>query len=911
MSQLQVKTRGNSSPQGKQRVYFCCHGADFDRYFEPVCAEILAKQNCAIYYYAPGTAAEPAERELELGQMQLFVMPVTRRLLTDTGAENTAITDFDLAIAHHIPVLPLMQEAGLVELFNRRCGDLQFLDKDAVDATAISYDDKLEKFLNDVLVGDELAAQVRAAFDAYVFLSYRKKDRKFAQELMQLIHQNDFCRDIAIWYDEFLTPGENFNDAIRAALEKSQLFALVVTPNLVNEPNYVASVEYPMARAAGMHILPARMTETDEAALKAMYQGIDTPTDARDPDALSQALLTRLENVAKAESNTDPLHRFFIGLAYLSDIDVEVDHQRAVSLITGAAEAGLPQAVSKLVSMYNTGEGVPRSYAAAIQWQRRLVELYRKAYDASRADADRSKLAAELWVLGGFLENMGDLEGAKAVYLEMRGVEDAAKGALFDTSTSRNGYLALTALCRIARRQNDLPLAREYNEACLRSIVLRMKEGSSSRDFAVTNAEAGRIAKAMGDLDRAQRMFEQAYRSNKQRVDAGGSLRDRRDLLIDCEDLGNLALKREDPHTAPSYYQLGLQLAEGIDAENSTPTSQRSISICCGGLGDAAKALREFDTARRWYERQLQLAKQLAEQTDTHQSRVELACCYERLGDLQTQLRQTADALTWYKEELAVAEQLPGTPANRRQLATCCAQIARLSYYHRDYATAAVFFDRQLAQFQALAEETGTVEDRRSLAKAYMDQDCHHLPSNDLAGAIRCYQTAQPLLLAIAQETGSNSDRRALAQCYSDTAAKYQQLAKPETAAAQYKLAVALRRDILAATGLHTDRVSLHNDYDNLAIALFNTGDLQGAKTCCQTALALLPQIEKELGAEKVAPTRARVEKNLALVNSRLAAAAQTPPQTAQPPKPAQTPPKPGTTQKGLAALLRGLLKDK
>ena len=59
-----------------------------------------------------------------------------------------------------------------------------------------------------------------------------------------------FCRDIAIWYDEFLIPGENFNDSIAAALEQSSLFALAVTPNLVNEPNYVMSIEYPMAKEA-------------------------------------------------------------------------------------------------------------------------------------------------------------------------------------------------------------------------------------------------------------------------------------------------------------------------------------------------------------------------------------------------------------------------------------------------------------------------------------------------------------------------------------------------------------------------------------------------------------------------------------------------------------------------------------
>ena len=66
-----------------------------------------------------------------------------------------------------------------------------------------------------------MAKRVRAAFDAYIFLSYRKKDRKYANELMRLIHSNPECRDIAIWFDEFLTPGESFKENIEKILDRS------------------------------------------------------------------------------------------------------------------------------------------------------------------------------------------------------------------------------------------------------------------------------------------------------------------------------------------------------------------------------------------------------------------------------------------------------------------------------------------------------------------------------------------------------------------------------------------------------------------------------------------------------------------------------------------------------------------
>ena len=221
-------------------------------------------QDCAIWYRGSDAVVDDLFF-VDLEQMQLFVMPVTTNLLCT--ANDALNIDFKFAMEHHIPVLPLMQEPGLEELFNKKCGELQFLDKNKIDETAISYEEKLEKYLSSVLIGDELAEKIRAAFDAYVFLSYRKKDRKYAQELMRLIHKNDFCRDIAIWYDEFLTIGENFNDSIKDALQKSGLFVLAVTPNLVNETNYIMTTEYPMAYDAGKPILPAELVPTDREQL--------------------------------------------------------------------------------------------------------------------------------------------------------------------------------------------------------------------------------------------------------------------------------------------------------------------------------------------------------------------------------------------------------------------------------------------------------------------------------------------------------------------------------------------------------------------------------------------------------------------------------------------------------------------
>lgn len=397
---MRYKTRGDSNPHGKQKVYFSCHPDDFKGCFEDVSNDILKFQDCAIWYCEETMEHNTEEVHFELKQMQLFVIPVTRKFLT----ENNYSLNFDLkfAIENHIPVLPIMLESGLEDIFNLKCGDLQFVNKVELDLTAIPYQDKLKRYLESVLVGDELAKKVREAFDAYVFLSYRKKDRKYAQELMRLIHKNDFCRDVAIWYDEFLVPGENFNDAIEKMVKESNLFAIAVTPNLVNESNYVMTTEYKLARKDNKPVLPFEMVKTDKSELEKYFDGIPNCTDVHDEKAVSDSLLNALKAIAKEKDSTNIEHNFFIGLAYLNGIDVEVNHEKAVELITSASDCGFLEATKKLVKMYYNGEGVKQDYHKAIELQEKVVEKLEKKVADNENKRIKEEYIDEVYRLGEY-----------------------------------------------------------------------------------------------------------------------------------------------------------------------------------------------------------------------------------------------------------------------------------------------------------------------------------------------------------------------------------------------------------------------------------------------------------------------------------------------------------------------------
>lgn len=395
-------TRGRTNPDGKPRVYFTCHPNDFEMTFGRVCDDILGICDCSIYYTEKMDAPISNEdKELGFKRMNLFVVPVTRNLLSTT---NRAI-DVDLAYAKEngIPVLPLIFESGLVGIYSQNdiLGELQYLDPFSVDPTELSYEEKLKSYIKTVLISNDLANRIRNEFDGYIFLSYRKKDRYFAHQLMRLIHDKPECRDLAIWFDEYLIPGRRFKENIFEMLDKSRIFALLVTPSILEEPdgtpNFVMRVEYKEAldrREKGMVILPAEMVETDKTELAIKFDELPECVNPNEytlfGERLHEAIL-KAKVIIRANDGI-PEHNYLIGLAYRDGIDVEVNRERGLSMIEDAAQAGLPAAAKELAAMYYYGFCVRKNNSIAEKWQRKLIDNLRRQLEITPSANTRMNL---------------------------------------------------------------------------------------------------------------------------------------------------------------------------------------------------------------------------------------------------------------------------------------------------------------------------------------------------------------------------------------------------------------------------------------------------------------------------------------------------------------------------------------
>lgn len=379
---FKYRSRNNSGTVNNPRkIFLSFNSEDYARYFDIIVDDLLKYQDCIIYYDENNKADAFENDEIYqcFESINLFVFIITNHLLS-APCRNVQIS-LKYAQDNNVPILPIMVENSSREQFKEKFGSIQYLNKYKIDETALKYEDKLESYLSAVLINDELTQKVREAFDTHIFLSYRKKDRKYANRLIKLIHNFDEYFDTAIWYDEFLNPGENYNDAIDEQLINSDLFLLTVTPNLINEKNYVANIEYPNALKNDKSILPVESVPTDREQLEEFFKNIPQCIDPENDTELNSSLFQILKNKAVTENGSSPEHLFFIGLAYLNGISVEKNTYKGVKLIREAAENGLIEASDMLANIYYNGIGVIDDYILFIHWSLQSAKYRRKKYE--------------------------------------------------------------------------------------------------------------------------------------------------------------------------------------------------------------------------------------------------------------------------------------------------------------------------------------------------------------------------------------------------------------------------------------------------------------------------------------------------------------------------------------------------
>lgn len=691
-----------STTKGKPRIYFSSHPKDYVQYFETISDDILECGNNAIWFME-GEVSDRKMHEQDLKEMQLIVIPVTKKLLTEPNFSMDVEVPF--AIKNHIPILPMMQETELEKLYWEKFEDLQYLNMSRAYYAISQYKEKLQNHLRMILVGEELENKIRAAFDSYIFLSYRKKDRRFAQELMRLIHKNEFCRDIAIWYDEFLIPGEKFNNEIRDALQKCDVFVLTVTPNLVNEENYITAIEYPMARENGKIILPVEMISTDGGLLEKKFIGIPGSINVYDRKKLVKVLEELSKTVLCRGKTKTPEHDFLIGLAYLRGIDVEVDCQKGVELITSAAELGVIEAMETLIVMYHIGYGVERNKEQKIFWHERKIVQRQIQYEKHHTVECLERLLQDILELGDCLKNYAQILDAKKQYkVAERCVEESEVAD--DPVIMKNRAAIYHRLGAIFMQEGDLKNAENYHKKGISIIEMLQKEEKiqeAERNLSASYLQLADTYREGGDLQSAIQFYEKSRRIRELYAKIADEIEVRRELMLVYNRLGDLKQKIKRFGEAKKYYELALNLANMLVEEARTIDAKRDRAICYNRLADLAQEEDNLAVAITYAKNFVEDCEEIAKEMDVLKTRRDLYISYQKYGEILQSVGRKDDARTYYQRGHQLCEDLLKETCSASVYADLAVSYYRLSQvvlplYRKMYLKKAIKIGRELCR---------------------------------------------------------------------------------------------------------------------------------------------------------------------------------------------------------------------
>ena len=670
--------RGNPNPHGRSKIFYLCHKQERENYFQEICEDIFASQGSAVIWYPTDESGDLETQEYfdDLQEMNLIVAVITRKFLDAVAAGE--LKEYHFAKQHKIPILPLIQEPGLIEDYNRICGEHQTLYKASpFDPTEIPYEQKLKDYLETILFPNELAKEMKEAFDACIFLSYRKKDRYFAQDTMKKIHQTDELRKIAIWYDEYLVPGENFNDSIKEALSKAELFALVITPNIVNEENYVKNVEYPMAYELNKIIIPIEEVPTDRQDLEKKYRDIPKIRSAKDESELASHLSELLAGLQPKEQKDHAKQSYLLGLSYQLGLDVEKDPEYAKKMLEKAMEEGSEDAYRHVVGMYRYGHYVKQDLDKSKVLQQKLLFLLEERKSLLRQSGDAYAYLKALqhlftgwFVLSDIEREMGHIDHIEAYLSQMLSVSeeisrcirvDIPKALERDTEDGAGKYQYVKIFLEPMNYRNRIrclfiklktantpeegietalqagKLSEEYYD-----FLVELKEGTSNLiammpdhdsrelDKALEEAKtlilgaqgsAVSIAAAAKQLGRARELLDAFYHLLEKKFPTNLSVESRLAIAALCNEMGDLENEIGDAENAYQNYLFSEDLLIQVNEEKPTLESLRYHYFVCKNLcmflfeceGDWVK-----DTGKKYAVKAVSLMEQVLREKKTN-----------------------------------------------------------------------------------------------------------------------------------------------------------------------------------------------------------------------------------------------------------------------------------------------------
>lgn len=462
---LRVETIGKVNPLGKPGIYFAARKEDYG-FLNSVISNLFMAANVAVYYDDAGETANTDDATLL--RMNVIVLILTEDLLK--GPTDVMTRVFPLAIHHKIPLMILGMSDNVGYLLDDFCeknhlGNRHVIFPNKKDSGR-TFLAKLKDFLNEHAFADETLKKIRKTFDGKIFLSYRKVDKPLASKVIAKLNRAKECLGYGLWYDEYLTAGENFDEEIQAYIDASDVFLLLLTPAMLQRGSYALEREHSRALQEGKTVVILDFIGEPHDLPEELLLGDPTILP---PDAAS-ALPKILEGILGHRPCTTRWERaeqsYLLGLAYQRGIAKDKEESIAISLIREAATAGHLDAMETMVKICVDHYDV----AAAIDWQTALTNHYGNGFRSAPRLSSLDKYLHHLGILAEYHGMQQDYEGMKTCYQMIWDLLGETSGWEEEPSLLESAVIAADKLGTFAEieinaakdKAGQLRLAREY-----------------------------------------------------------------------------------------------------------------------------------------------------------------------------------------------------------------------------------------------------------------------------------------------------------------------------------------------------------------------------------------------------------------------------------------------------------------
>lgn len=483
------KTRGTQVKRNQQRILLYWNPKD-EKERDVLVKDLLSLDagfDCMVSWFetSDGDIDETLLRQELLGT-QVIVLLVTNSLLTDVYQKGKPQA-FEIASELGVSIFPITYSNSLLSDFTELFGSIHCISMQE-NRSRVKLKAQMELFLGSQALRDEIG---KVAFTAEIFLSYRRLDLEEALSFMETLHSKQGLEGIAVWYDNYLTPGLKFDEEIQQAIVKADAFVLLVTPRIVDksqtgEENYVVREEVPFASKQNKDILPMEAAATDKAKFAVVFPSIAEPISLDRLEEVFRHMLGEKAYVHQLGSE----RAYCLGMAYLYGHMVEKNMTRAIdmlSLSAGGEDMASCKAAGLLGELFSNGGAVEQSYIQAQKWFSRAASVAETVFGNNHIKTMLSyqSAAKNSFMAGDYVQSITYGAKAAAIFTNQPDLSNMSDDLYFnaveiynclaDASLSLKDYNAALTYCQVINQlyeeNNDINGA--YNKTVLDSMLLK------------------------------------------------------------------------------------------------------------------------------------------------------------------------------------------------------------------------------------------------------------------------------------------------------------------------------------------------------------------------------------------------------------------------------------------------------